>query len=111
MLDEIGEMKAVLQGKLLTSCRTASSAVSAKQQARLRRRAHRRPRRIAISKACSCARSFAKTLYYRLKVIEITVPPLRERQDEIQQLIEFFTVKYAKRYNRPDPAPRARSPW
>jgi DNA-binding NtrC family response regulator len=32
------------------------------------------------------------------------VPPLRERQDEIQQLIEFFTAKYAKRYNRREPA-------
>jgi DNA-binding NtrC family response regulator len=42
-------------------------------------------------------------LYYRLKVIEIHVPPLRERQDEIPQLIEFFTVKYAKRYNRREP--------
>jgi two-component system, NtrC family, response regulator AtoC len=32
------------------------------------------------------------------------VPPLRERQDEITQLIEFFMGKYAKRYNRREPA-------
>src|SRR5207248_8838787 len=35
---------------------------------------------------------------------EIHVPPLRERHDEIPQLIEFFTAKYAKRYNRREPA-------
>src|SRR5207253_8674847 len=43
-------------------------------------------------------------LYYRLKVIEINVPPLRDRQEEIPQLLEFFTAKYAKRYNKKEPA-------
>src|SRR4029077_8807319 len=47
---------------------------------------------------------FREDLYYRLKVIEIFVPPLRERADEIPQLIEFFMAKYAKRYNRREPA-------
>src|SRR5262249_42795354 len=46
---------------------------------------------------------FREDLYYRLKVIEISVPPLRERTDEIPQLIEFFICKYAKRYNRREP--------
>ena len=47
---------------------------------------------------------FREDLYYRLKVIEINVPPLRDRQEEIPQLLEFFTAKYAKRYNRKEPA-------
>jgi two-component system response regulator AtoC len=47
---------------------------------------------------------FREDLYYRLKVIEIVVPPLRHRHDEIPQLIEFFVDKYSKRYNRPEPS-------
>jgi DNA-binding NtrC family response regulator len=44
---------------------------------------------------------FREDLYYRLKVIEAVVPPLRERRDEISQLADFFIVKYSQRYNRP----------
>ena len=44
---------------------------------------------------------FREDLYYRLKVIEVEVPPLRERRSEISNLTEFFIDKYARRYNRP----------
>ena len=44
---------------------------------------------------------FREDLYYRLKVIEVTVPPLRERRDEISHLTDFFIDRYARRYNRP----------
>jgi DNA-binding NtrC family response regulator len=44
---------------------------------------------------------FREDLYYRLKVIEAMVPPLRERRDEISNLTDFFIVKYSHRYNRP----------
>ncbi len=43
---------------------------------------------------------FREDLYYRLKVIEITVPPLRERRGEIAHLTGFFIDRYARRYNR-----------
>jgi two-component system, NtrC family, response regulator AtoC len=43
---------------------------------------------------------FREDLYYRLKVIELTVPPLRERPDEIPTLIDFFISRYARKYNR-----------
>jgi DNA-binding NtrC family response regulator len=44
---------------------------------------------------------FREDLYYRLKVIEVTVPPLRERRAEIAHLTGFFMDRYARRYNRP----------
>jgi two-component system response regulator AtoC len=44
---------------------------------------------------------FREDLYYRLKVIEAVVPPLRDRRDEIPQLTDFFIAKYSDRYNRP----------
>jgi len=44
---------------------------------------------------------FREDLYYRLKVIEVTVPPLRERRAEIHHLADFFMDRYARRYNRP----------
>jgi two-component system response regulator AtoC len=44
---------------------------------------------------------FREDLYYRLKVIEVCVPPLRDRREEIQPLVDFFIAKYARRYNRP----------
>jgi DNA-binding NtrC family response regulator len=53
---------------------------------------------------------FREDLYYRLQVIEIRVPPLRERTDEILPLVEFFLFRYAARYGRtparPSPALR-----
>ena len=47
------------------------------------------------------AGTFREDLYYRLQVIEIHVPPLRSRREEIASLVEFFLVKYGRVYRRP----------
>jgi DNA-binding NtrC family response regulator len=44
-------------------------------------------------------KNFREDLFYRLNVIPIHVPPLRERPDDIPALIEFFTLKYCRENN------------
>jgi DNA-binding NtrC family response regulator len=44
--------------------------------------------------------AFRKDLYYRLNVMEIFIPPLRERKKDIEPLGRFFLEKYAPRYNK-----------
>ena len=102
MLDEIGEMKPAMQGKLLHVLQDGEF-----NRLGSNRRVTADVRVLAATNRDlegMLARSeFREDLYYRLKVIEISVPPLRERTDEIPQLVEFFVCKYAKRYNRREP--------
>jgi transcriptional regulator with GAF, ATPase, and Fis domain len=45
---------------------------------------------------------FREDLYYRLNVIPAHIPPLRERQEDITLLADYFIGRYAKKYNRHD---------
>jgi DNA-binding NtrC family response regulator len=46
--------------------------------------------------------AFRSDLLYRLNTIEIAIPPLRERGDDVLELARHFLKLYAKRYGRPD---------
>jgi DNA-binding NtrC family response regulator len=105
-LDEIGEMKAALQAKLLHVLQDAQFTKLGSNKA------------ITVDVRVVAATNrdleamlergeFREDLYYRLKVIEVVVPPLRARRNEIAHLTDFFMDRYSRRYNRPQ---RALSP-
>jgi two-component system response regulator AtoC len=99
-LDEIAEMKAALQAKMLHVL----------QDAQFTKLGSNKPINVDVRVVAATNRDleammmrgeFREDLYYRLKVIEVTVPPLRERRAEIMHLSGFFIDRYARRYNRP----------
>jgi DNA-binding NtrC family response regulator len=47
------------------------------------------------------AGTFREDLYYRLNVINITIPPLRDRRDDIDGLARYFLNKYARKLGKP----------
>ena len=100
MLDEIGEMKPALQAKMLHVLQDGEftklgSNKRVQVDVRIVAATNRDLEQMLLTG------DFREDLYYRLKVIELTVPPLRERPDEIPTLIDFFIARYARKYNRP----------
>ncbi len=100
MLDEIGEMKPALQAKMLHVLQDAEftklgSNKRIQVDVRIVAATNRDLEQMLFSG------DFREDLYYRLKVIELLVPPLRERRDEIPTLTDYFVARYSRKYNRP----------
>ncbi|MGH8699118.1 MAG: sigma-54 interaction domain-containing protein, partial [Burkholderiales bacterium] len=99
-LDEIGDMSAPLQAKLLQVLQDGEfSRLGGKHDVQVDVRvitATNRDLETAVA-----ASQFREDLYFRLNVVTISLPPLRERRDEIPFLADHFLKKYAVQYNRP----------
>ena len=98
-LDEIGTLKPELQGKLLRVL----------QEREIERVGGTRTIRIDVRviaatnadlKQAVATHAFREDLYYRLNVMPISVPPLRDRRDDIPLLVEHFIRRYNAEMNK-----------
>ena len=101
-LDEIGELDPRLQTALLRVLQDGHfRRLGARQDQRFRGRV------VAATNADLGARiaerSFRQDLYYRLAVVELRVPPLRERPEEVMPLARSFVQQAAERQGLPTP--------
>jgi len=100
-LDEIGEMCPALQAKLLQVL----------QDSEFTRLGGNREVRVDVRVVCATnrslvdmvsAREFREDLFFRLNVVAIDIPPLRDRREEIPMLVEIFLRRYTALYERPN---------
>lgn len=98
-LDEIGDMSLHLQAKLLRVL----------QERQVERLGSNRSRRCDVRIIAATNQDlehkmktgeFRDDLYFRLSVIPISIPPLRERPEDIEPLVRHFVAKYAKRMGK-----------
>jgi transcriptional regulator with PAS, ATPase and Fis domain len=98
-LDEIGNLSLAMQAKLL-------SALETRKVTRLGSNA---PRDIDIRLICAtnmplydmvARNEFRQDLLYRINTVEIQLPPLRERKEDIALLVDHFLVIYSKKYKK-----------
>ncbi|HEX8952230.1 MAG TPA: sigma-54 dependent transcriptional regulator, partial [Polyangia bacterium] len=99
-LDEIGEMPVTMQAKLLQALQDGEFyRVGGQKKIKVDTRVLVATN-VDLGKAMARG-TFREDLYYRLNVVVVAIPPLRERRDDIPRLIEHFADKYGKRYQRP----------
>jgi len=99
-LDEIGDVPLELQPKLLRVL----------QEQEFERLGSNTTRKVDVRVIAATNRTlndmvaageFRRDLFYRLNVFPVSLPPLRERAEDIPLLARYFTSKYARRMNRP----------
>jgi two-component system NtrC family response regulator len=100
-LDEIGEMPLDLQIKLLRliqerEIEKIGATTPTKVNVRILAATHRNLQAMVEDG------TFREDLYYRLAVIPLTLPPLRERPEDIPELAALFFRKFTERLNRPN---------
>ena len=99
-LDEISEIHPALQSKLLQVLQDGEFArLGGRQDVHVDVRivaATNRDLELAVGEG-----QFREDLFFRLNVVCITLPPLRQRRDEIPALTERFLAHYAEHYNKP----------
>jgi len=99
-LDEIGDIGYPLQAKLLQVLQDGEFArLGGKADVQVDVRlvaATNRDLETAVASG-----QFREDLYFRLNVVTINLPPLRERREEIPLLTDFFLKKYSVQYNKP----------
>ena len=98
-LDEVGDLRSDLQAKLLRAIQEGEiervgGAKPIKTEFRLIAATN-----VDLEKAVREGR-FREDLFYRLNVIPIKLPPLRERAEDIPQLAEFFLRRYTTRFGK-----------
>jgi two-component system response regulator HydG len=101
-LDEIGHLPLALQGKLLRaleerSVRRVGGTRSIPVDVRIIAATH-------VDLAAAVTRGeFRQDLYYRLNVVPLSLPPLRERREDILPLARAFLSRFSKEYGLPQP--------
>src|SRR5213594_4389910 len=110
LLDEIGELPLGLQAKLLRVL----------QDGEIRRVGDQRNRRVDVRLLAATARDlaaeakagqFREDLFYRLNVVAIHLPPLRERPEDIAPLARLFAAQLSRRLGRPVELSAAAVTW
>ncbi len=99
-LDEIGELPLAMQSKLLRVLQEgeATPVGGAAQKVDVRIiAATNKPLRKMVEDG-----TFREDLFYRLNVIPLTIPPLRQRPEDLHALILFFIAKYCRKNKRPN---------
>jgi two-component system, NtrC family, response regulator AtoC len=100
-LDEIGELPMALQSKLLRAL----------QEGEIRRVGDTTPVKVDVRLIAATLRDlsedvaagrFREDLFYRLNVLPVRIPPLRERAEDIPQLARFFAQRHGARHQRGD---------
>jgi formate hydrogenlyase transcriptional activator len=98
-LDEIGDLPLELQPKLLRVLQEQEfERLGSSQTIRVNVRVVAATNQDLLKMVVT--KQFRADLYYRLNVIPISLPPLRERVQDIPQLVEYFVKKIARRLNK-----------
>ena len=99
-LDEIGEMAPMLQAKLLRALQEHEfERVGGTRPLKMNARVIAATNKV-LEDAIK-AGQFRQDLYYRLNVVSVTVPPLRDRPDDIALLAMYFASRYSEKCNHP----------